>query len=691
MLSLRLILAAAALMAASGLPSILLPRRSPWGQRVAALAMAAAGALGLAALALAGTFAASGGSGFASLSLAWRLPWGNFAVALDPLSAVFLALVFVVPPLGSIYGLGYWKQAEKPRSAPRLQIAYGFLAGAMALVLVARDGALFLVSWEIMALAAFFAATASDEGPALRRAGWVYLVATHAGTLCLFAMFAIWNQATGSLALSPSALIPAPAADALFVLALAGFGFKAGLAPLHFWLPDAHANAPSHVSATMSGVMLKMGLYGILRMGELLPTPPAWRGWTLLGLGALSALAGIVLAIGQRDIKRVLAYSSVENLGIAAMGAGLALLGAASGSPILVALGLGGALLHAWNHGLFKSLLFLGSGALAHAAGSRDIERMGGLAKKLPLLAALFLLGSAAISALPPLNGFAGELLLYLGFLEPLLHAEGTVQAVAVAAIVLAMVGALALACFVRLYGTVFLGAARDREVALRVDAVKAAGHWGGLGPAMLAPMILLALGCAFIGLFPASVLPAIQAAAVSWAGTSPATTMSGEALPALASAAPFGAISAIGLALVAAVAALLALPRLARRKAASGPTWDCGYASPTARMQYTASSFGDTIARLFAGRALRRREPRLGGPVAADPAGAAFFPAPSRLEAELPDPVLDRAVLPAASRIGGLLPRFKFFQTGETQLYVLYVLLIAIILFAFGGTGARP
>jgi hydrogenase-4 component B len=530
-------------------------------------------------------------------------------------------------------------------------------------VVIARDGMLFLIAWELMALAAFFAATASDEGKALRKAGWIYLIATHVGTLVLFAMFALWRRATGSFGLGLAPFLAPETAGAIFVAALVGFGFKAGFVPLHFWLPEAHANAPSHVSAVMSGVMLKMGVYGILRMTSLMPIPPAWWGGSLMAVGAVTGIAGIVFAIGQSDIKRVLAYSSVENLGIIAMGMGLALLGSSLGRWELVILGMGGALLHVWNHGLFKSLLFFGAGAVMRATGTRDMEKLGGLAKRMPKLAALFLVGAAAICALPPLNGFASEWLLYLGFFGAMSSANASVAATA--AVALAMIGALALACFVRLYGGIFLGTPRTEAGARSQDPP----------PSMILPIAALAAACAVLGLFPAGILPAVEAAVRAWS----AGYVSLNAETGLAQAAPLGRIGAMGAALVAATLLICLIVRIARRRAPKRLTWDCGYARPTGRMQYTASSFGEGIVGLFASF-LR--------PKGRKPAIRGAFPAASAFEGELPDAVLDGVVLPAAAAIDRLLPRFRVMQRGQTHSYILYVLVITIVLFAFAGLG---
>jgi hydrogenase-4 component B len=335
-----------------------------------------------------------------SLSVGWPLPLGRMAFRIDPLAAVFLLPVFVVPALGSVYAAGYWAEADHPRSARRLRVFHGLLAAAMALVVVAQDGVFLLFAWELMALSAFFAVSAEDERPEVRRAAWIYFIATHVGTLALLGLLALLRSASGSFALTPlPATLAAPVATGVFVLALIGFGVKAGLMPLHVWLPGAHANAPSHVSAVLSGVMLKVGLYGLLRTLSLLPTIPAWWGWTLVGVGGGSAFLGIAFSLAQRDYKRQLAYSSIENVGIITLGLGLALLGRATHSPALTAFGLAGALLHVWNHSVFKPLLFFVAGALLQATHTRELDDLGGLAGRMPRTAVVAAIGCLAIAA----------------------------------------------------------------------------------------------------------------------------------------------------------------------------------------------------------------------------------------------------------------------------------------------------
>ena len=656
-----LLLFAIVMLGASGVPGCLLPPRSAAGQRVATAFMAAGSLLGLASLAL----MLCGQAGSTSLSLAWGFPQSRFAVAVDSVSILFLMPIFVVPLLGSVYGLSYWKQAEHPSNGSRLGLFYGALAGAMAVVVIARDGLLFLIAWEVMALAAYFAATVEDDKPEVRRAGWIYLIATHIGTLCLLAMFAYWRFVTGSFLLDPGNAVPAEAAGLLFVLALVGFGFKAGLMPLHVWLPGAHANAPSHVSAVMSGVMLKMGVYGIVRMSALLPSPAAWWGPVVLTVGAFSSVAGIAFAIGQRDLKRLLAYSSIENIGIIAMGLGLALLGRTQGRGDWVLLGLGGALLHVWNHSLFKSLLFLNAGAVIHAAQTREIDRMGGLAKQMPHVMGLFAVGAVAICALPPLNGFVSEWLLYVGLFRTIGFGAGTgMPAAALAAVALAMTGALAVACFVKLLATVFLGAPRQE-----VSHHACEPEW-----TMLFPMGVLACGCAGLGLFPFVAVPLLEAAAQCWSGQPVSAP--------LAEMAPIGWLTVTGAALAGLAGAVVLVLKSGPRARAvrTGLTWDCGYARPTGRMQYTGSSLGNTLVDLTTFLLWPKRcRTSLRG----------LFPRPSAFKSLVPDTVLDRLVMPVFKAAGQFLPRLRVLQQGQTHVYVLYILLVMIVLLVWGSIGS--
>ena len=364
----------------SGLPGLFFAPSGRAGERlfVGLLTLAA----GLACAAAVSSLAFGGSS---ELAAAWPVPGGRLAVRVDAISAMFVLQIAVLAGLGAWYGLEYWPQRARPENGRKLRAFYGAITCGMLLLVVARNAILFLAGWEIMTLAAFILVTTEDEKPAVREVGLVYLLATRAGTLCLFAMFALLAAASGSLDMDrwPVALA-SPVAGAIFLLALGGFGLKAGVMPLHVWLPGAHANAPSHVSAVMSGVLIKTGIYGLVRITALGAAPPLWWGYLLIALGALSGVLGVAFAIGQHDLKRLLAYHSVENIGIICLGLGVALIGRSQGRPDLVALGLGGALLHVWNHGLFKGLLFLSAGSILHATGTREIDRLGGLWRRMP-------------------------------------------------------------------------------------------------------------------------------------------------------------------------------------------------------------------------------------------------------------------------------------------------------------------
>ncbi|HWC65019.1 MAG TPA: proton-conducting transporter membrane subunit, partial [Thermoanaerobaculia bacterium] len=336
-----------------------------------------------------------------AIRLAWPLPVGEAHVGLDALSAFFLLCVFVVSGLAAVYGGGYLRASAGGRRLAPALFFFDLLVASMGLVAVARDGVLFLVAWEVMSIASFFLVTFDDERPEVRRAGMTYLIASQVGVVFLFVLFALLAR-SGSYDFDRLGGVGA----APFLLALAGFGTKAGFWPAHVWLPDAHPAAPSPVSAVMSGVMIKMGIYGLLRTLTFLgPPPPGW-GAALVVVGVVSGLAGVLHALGQHDLKRLLAYHSVENIGIIALGIGIGLLGRSRGNATVALLGFAGALLHVLNHGLFKGLLFEGAGSVLHGAGTREIDSLGGLQRRMPVTALTFLAGSIAICGLPPLNGF---------------------------------------------------------------------------------------------------------------------------------------------------------------------------------------------------------------------------------------------------------------------------------------------
>ncbi|MCF7863868.1 MAG: hypothetical protein K9L89_03660, partial [Kiritimatiellales bacterium] len=503
-LPILLVLASAAINALGGIPGVAMSRRTMAGQRIALLFSCVGTLSGLAGVALVFLY------GTDSVVLPWRAMGAPMSMVADGLSAFFLIPVLVMGALGSFYGLGYWPQPAHRDNGRGLRLFWGWATAGMTVLLVARHAVLFLMGWEIMAVSAFFLVSTENHLPEARTAGWVYLVATHIGTLALFAMFALFHWITGSFELRAIAANEAGLGllTAIFFLALLGFGIKAGIMPLHFWLPAAHANAPSHVSALLSGIMLKIGIYGIIRFIGFLPDPPVGWGVVVLALGCISGVLGVVFALGQHDLKRLLAYHSVENIGIILIGFGLALLGRSWRQPLFVILGMAGCLLHVWNHALFKSLLFMGAGSVVHASGTREIDRMGGLAKSMPWTAAFFLIGAVAICGLPPLNGFVSEWFIYLGLFHTV--SDGTALSWSVAALaapVLALIGALALACFVKAYGAVFLGAPRQPRTSALHEAPLS----------MKVPMGMLAGCCIVIGLAPFVATPMLGKAILAW------------------------------------------------------------------------------------------------------------------------------------------------------------------------------
>jgi formate hydrogenlyase subunit 3/multisubunit Na+/H+ antiporter MnhD subunit len=649
-MSLALVLAASVLTAASGLPAVLWRGRPLLAQRLSTGVLVAGAAAGLA-----GAFLAMGGAP-AAATAAWSPVGASLSVRLDPLSAFFLLPVLALPALGSIYGLRYWPQAERGGQAIRLQLFYGLVTGAMTLVCVAANAILFLVAWEVMALSGFVLVLTEHERPDVQRAAFVYLAAAHVGNLALFALFAVLGRMAGSFEFAAMAHLDgaAPLAAWAFGLAALGFGLKAGLVPLHFWLPGAHAAAPSHVSALMSGVLLKTGIYGLLRVTGFFASPPlAWGGW-LLAAGVVSGVLGVAFALAQHDVKRLLAYHSVENVGIIAMGMGLALMGRSLHQPALVALGFGGAVLHVVNHATFKGLLFLGAGAVHHATGTRELDRLGGLRRTMPWTAALFLVGAAAISGLPPLNGFASEWLVYLAAFRSLeLRPTTTASLAVLAAPALALVGGLAAACFAKVVGTVFLGQPRSPDAERGHEPPRA----------MLAPMVALAAICAVIGLAPAPWIPALARAAAAWSGL----PLEALARPAAEATASGWRVSLVALLLLALVA-LLAAWRRGRLPAPqpTAATWGCGYDAPTPRMQYTGSSFAELLVLRF--RWVFFPKKRVAPPVGPFPRHASF-------DSHMPDTVLDGAIIPSLRHGSALADRLRARVGSRVQSKILMLL----------------
>ena len=586
------------------------------------------------------------------------LPGGPWVFGVDALSALFLVAIAAVGGASALFGVGYLRSERDRRPVGAAHLLVAVLICALVFVVSARAAMPFLIAWEMMALAAYALVVFEHERAEIRRAGLLYLVAAHATTLALVGLFAAWSSGTGVLTFDALAeRAPALPANGSFVFALAlvGFGLKAGIVPLHFWLPEAHAAAPSHVSALMSGIVIKTGIYGLLRVSTLLGSPPAWSGWLLLGLGVASGVLGVVWALAQHDLKRLLAYHSVENIGIILLGAGAGVLGVAYGSPSVAILGFAGASLHTLNHALFKGLLFLGAGSIAHGTGTRQIDRLGGLARRMPATATAFLIGSAAIVGLPPLNGFVSELLVFRSLIRTGLGPEEVRPAV-LAAAALALIGALALACFAKVFGVVFLGAPRT-EAAERA-------HESPAG--VVGPLWVLAGACMLIGLVPALVVAPVVRVGALVAGV-PFTS---PELPPLANALPLTAFTssfALGIALL-----WLALSLVrARRSAATTWTWGCGYSAPAPRMQYTASSFAAPLLAPFKVVSGLHEERT-----------------PQTFATHAMDQVLERLLVPGWHRLRSASALIRPFQRSRlsTRLFYMEVVLIALLLYLLLG-----
>lgn len=611
------------------------------------------------------------------VTLPWGLPIGQCVLGIDPLSRLFLLPVFglgFVCALSGHVSLRHTSPGEHNLGAHWL--FYQLLILGMAMVIMARDAVLFLFSWEIMSLAPFFLIDFNDGDRLVRDASWVYLVAAHLGAIFLFGLFTLLWDLTGSTsftaftALGHTALTPV-----LFLLAMIGFGAKAGISPLHIWLPEAHPAAPSHVSAIMSGAMINAGLYGIIRSLSFLGPVPEfspWWGWGVLAFGVGTGLMGILKAMAQSNMKRMLAYSSVENMGVMLMGTGTGLIGLILGNSWIATLGFAGALFHMLNHASFKGLLFLCAGEVLHATGTVSMSNLGGLQKKMPFVGALFALGAAAISCLPPLNGFAGELVLGLSFargtaLSGLENQLGLLFALAA----LALISGCSVATFAKAYGIAFLGEPRTGL----------AEHCSAPSTTSLLPLLVPALFCVLGGL--PQCFSFVISAVLSVINMPP--QLQAEAMQSLASAqSALGTVAAVGFSGASASLAFMAVRWLLLRKRSvrTATTWSCGYQYGTPRIQYTDASFSEPLAKLFQGAmGLRIRREMDSGTV---------FPAEGHLSIAAPDRLLRRLYTPLFEAFERICDDLKILQHGRIHLYILYILVTLIVLLFWGFWGGN-
>lgn len=615
-----------------------------------------------------------------------RLPLGlpelPFTVRLDPLAGFFLVVVGLLSLFVSIYSLGYVRGYIGHRPVTRLVVCYGLFVAGMLLVVLANDALFFLVAWELMATASYFLVSFEDERVENRRAGFLYLLVAHVGAVAILLSFGILaglgTGFTGFEGYSFDAMrrvsLPPRWAAAAFLLALFGFSAKAGVIPLHVWLPEAHPVAPSNVSALMSGVMLKTAIYGIVRVSfDLLRELPWWWGALVLVLGLVSALLGVLYALMQHDLKRLLAYHSVENIGIILIGIGLALIFRAFGLPLLAALALTAGLYHTLNHALFKGLLFMGAGAVLHATGERDMEHMGGLIHRMPWTAALFLAGCVSISALPPFNGFVSEWLTYQAFLlSPALPVPLMKLLVPMGAALLALTGALAAACFVKAFGVTFLGHWRGRHT----PEVREAG-W-----AMRAGMLLAAAACLALGVLAPPVIGWMGTVTQPLTGASLGAPAGGLGWLWLTPIAPERASYSGGIVfagLLLAIPAVYLLLHVRPGTVHRGPIWDCGFEKLTPRMQYTATAFAMPIRRIFGYLfAIRERVRPIGY------GGAAPYPRRLAYSLRVRDRFWNWCYRPIGAASLLIARQAGRLQQGRIQSYLIYSFVTVLVLLAF-------
>lgn len=599
--------------------------------------------------------------------LSWPLPIGAAELACDGLSAWFLLALGGVCTAVAPYSWGYLSNTKEQRALPMFGALACVLTASIIVVLCAANVVVFLVGWELMSLSAFFLIGFHHREPEVRRGAWMYLTATHLGTAVgvlpvLAAMAARAGSTDFSQFASAMSSASATLSTVLFGLGLIGFGTKAGLVPFHVWLPVAHPVAPSPVSAMMSAVVIKTGIYGLLRLLSWLPPLPSSAGVAALFLGTMTGIVGILYALGQQQIKRMLAYSSVENVGIILIGIGIGILGRTTDQPTLELLGFAGALLHLLNHAMFKALLFLSAGAVIHATGTGNTERLGGLARRLHVDAVMFLVGAIAICALPPMNGFLGEFLIYRGLLEGVLSLPSALSSTAVTATAgLALIGGLALAGFTKVFARVFLGAPKDRAITAHASP-----------RFMLAGMLVLVIACASVAGFAWTLTPQLAGALRPIIGDESLSRVTPTV-----ELKPLSFVAGVCL-LLAVCAGGLAWFRSRRMVAApavgAGPTWGCGFARPSERMQYSGGSFARHLMLSFR-HVLRARR------TVARPSG--YFPGRAELATSLPDVVESRFYDPLFAGVARACERCWPLQHGRIQLYLLYIVGTLLIVFA--------
>jgi len=612
----------------------------------------------------------------------WNLPLVTLfdcTVRLDPLSAWFTLTLAILALAVSVYSFGYLRPMEPTRNLGALGFFYNSLLLGLAVVFTAANTFFFLSAWEVMAVSAFCLVAFEHEKAETRRAALVYIVMSHAGTAMILAAFLLLAAFAGSTDFAAfhqlASSLPPAEQGTVFLLFFAGFGVKAGIVPLHIWLPDAHPVAPSNVSALMSGIVIKCGIYGMARVFfDFYGPPPLWTGTVVLAVGVATALIGVLYALQEHDLKRLLAYHSIENIGIIVMGFGAALMFRSLGYPNLAAIAIVGALYHTLNHAIFKGLLFLTAGSVVQSVRTRNMEEMGGLIRRMPGTALFFLIGAIAISGLPPLNGFVSEWLTY----QALLAGFGTTHSLTrlmfpIAGALLALTAALAAACFVKAFGIPFLALPRSEAAATAQEAA----------PSMRSAMALLAAACFVLGLGASWIVPVFDPITRQALGVPVSPSLVSHGIALQAGAAQSGTVSPAGIALVflvlAGTAAFFVRRRLRHACVTTGPAWDCGLPGLTADNEYTATAFSKPLRLIFSAFYRPRREIRPEYDV------SPYYPSAIRFESGI-EPTFEKHVYgPLKDWVFALSRRMRAIQAGSIHAYLAYIFVALILLLLFG------
>jgi hydrogenase-4 component B len=619
-----------------------------------------------------------------SAPVAWSVPSGiplfTYSFSYDALAALFSFILAVLTAAASIYSFGYLKQFEGKRNIAFFGFLFHILLVSLAVVFLAANAFLFLIAWEVMALAAWGLVTFYHEDRETRRAGLLYIIMSHIDAGCLLLGFALLINASGSTEFSSFHAIAnhlsARQQTAAFVLFFLGFGIKAGIIPFHIWLPAAHPVAPSNVSALLSGIVIKTGIYGMVRIFlDSLGGVPSWAGLLVLVLGVVSAVLGVLYALMEHDLKRLLAYHSIENIGIILMGLGAALIFRVAGHPQLAGVALIAAMFHTLNHAIFKCLLFLGAGSVLHSSGTRNMEEMGGLIRPMPITAFCFLIGAVAISGLPPLNGFVSEWLTYQSLLAGYRASSGLTRLLfPLAGSMLALTGALAAACFVKAFGITFLALPRSQV----------SRHVHEAPRTMLAGMSWLTLACVGLGLSATWFLPAFNRMTEQLVGQRVGSSLVAAGGLVLTAGTPQSgsvstAIIALGLLILSVPAALLVRMGTRRFGRKLGPAWDCGLLELSEENEYTATAFSKPLRMIFSVLYKPRREIQAVFDV------SPYYPKEIRFESEIEPTFEKRLYAPLQEFLFRVSARMKTIQAGSIHAYLAYIFVALVLLLLFG------